>query len=206
MLRGVVDLRDVDYPRRAHVDHAERGDQHADICVLGRIGWRDLGDDVTVVVGIDTTSRQDVAQNALIGMAVGVDEARDDDSVRGIDSHHVGGCDIGSDLTNLAGLDQHVGVGEMADRRVHGQHQAALEQDAALRSQAGKLGIGALPALRRCRGGQSCAGGQARTGLQERAARLSGFDPRLAHGRPPVVFIAASMRRAPAVPAPQAFP
>jgi Ser-tRNA(Ala) deacylase AlaX len=81
VLRRVVDLRHVNHAGRAHIDHAERGGQHADIGILWCVGRRYLADDVTVVVRIDAAIRQDVAQDALIGMAVGIDEAWNDDSV-----------------------------------------------------------------------------------------------------------------------------
>ena len=79
---------------------------------------------------------------------------------------------FGRNLSDLAVLDQYVRLHEISDLPVERQHHAALQQDAALPLQTGKLGIGPLPALRRCRGGQSCAGGQTGTGLQERAAGL----------------------------------
>ena len=60
-------------------------------------------------------------------MAVGVDEARNDDPVRGIDGRGIRHCDAGTHLANLAVFDQHIGVGKMTDLRVHGQHHTAFQ-------------------------------------------------------------------------------
>ena len=53
VLGRVADLREVDDRGRAHVDEAERGDQHAGIDVSRGVGRRPLVLDVAVVVGID---------------------------------------------------------------------------------------------------------------------------------------------------------
>ena len=76
---------------------------------------------------------------------MGVDEAGNDDAVGRID-HRAASPEtamFGPDLADLAVLDQHVGLGEVADLPVERQHDAALDEDAALRLQPGQLGIAA---------------------------------------------------------------
>jgi len=75
---------------------------------------------------------------------VGVDEAGDHDAIGGIDHRSVGGGDAGAHLANLAILDEHVGLREVADLPVEREHHAAQDQDAALSQHARKLGIVAL--------------------------------------------------------------
>src|SRR5262249_289118 len=75
VLWRVVDLGNVDDTRRARFDHAERRRQHPGIGVRRRKRRSQLADDVTIVVGIDAPIGQDVAQNALVGVAMGIDEA-----------------------------------------------------------------------------------------------------------------------------------
>jgi len=77
-------------------------------------------------------------------MAVGVDESGNDDPVRGVDHGHrvFRHGNIRADFANLAVLDQHVGLREIADPRVERQHHAALEQDAALSLHSAEFGVG----------------------------------------------------------------
>ena len=51
---------------------------------------------------------------------MGVDEARDDDVAGGVDDLGVGCRDVLADLDDLAVLDEHIGVRQLADRRVLG--------------------------------------------------------------------------------------
>ena len=51
-------------------------------------------------------------------MMVGVDEARHHDAVGAVHHHGVADRNVWANFTDLAVLDQHVGVGEVADRRV----------------------------------------------------------------------------------------
>ena len=142
MLRGVVDLGDIDDAGRTHVDHSERRRQHPGISVGGRKRRRQRADDVAIVVGVDPSVGQDVAQNALIGVAVGVDEAGNDDLVRRIDHRHVvRHHDVRPDLADLAVLDQHVCLRKVADLPVERQHHARLQQDAALPPEAAEFRI-----------------------------------------------------------------
>ncbi len=106
---------------------------------------------------------------------MGIDEAGDDDPAGGVD--HRGriarDCDIGTDLPDLAVLDQHVGAREIADLPVDRQHQAALDQDPARALQAAELAIraGRAGTLRQRRAGQSGgAGGQYPGARLEKAA------------------------------------
>ena len=74
-------------------------------------------------------------------MHVGVDEARDDDPVGGVDHDRVARRDVGPDFADLAVLDQDIGLREIADRPVEREHDAALDQEAARALHARKLGI-----------------------------------------------------------------
>ena len=58
--------------------------------------------------------------------------------------------DVRPNLADLAALDQHVRLREVADLPVEGEHDAALEQNAAFTLDAGKLSI--------CRAGTLCEG------------------------------------------------
>jgi hypothetical protein len=129
VLGRVGDLRGVDRGGRAHVDHAERGDQHAGIGVGGRVGRGKRIGDVAVVVGVEQSIGEDVAQKPLIEMVMGVDEAGQHDAVGRIDHRGVvtGISDVRTDLANLAVLDEHVGLGEVADLPIEGKDHAALE-------------------------------------------------------------------------------
>lgn len=122
--------------------------------------------DVAIVIGIDDAVRQRVAQQALVAVAVGVDEAGNDDAVAGIDDCGVGGGNAWAQLADRAVLDQDVGGGEVADLRIAAEHDAALEQDAAGALQAAQLRI---RALRRGRRRAQC---RRRTGGQRSGARV----------------------------------
>jgi hypothetical protein len=170
VLGRVADLRDVDDGGGAHIHEAERAQQHAHIGVRGQIGRREIALDVAVVVRIEHPVGQDVAQQALIGVAVGIDEARDHDPVAGVDHRGgiVGERDIRPHLADLAVLDHHIGAREVADLPVDRQHQAALDENAPRALQAGKLGIrgrhGGALAQRRAR--QGCGTGRQRPGAR----------------------------------------
>jgi len=78
----------------------ERRHQHAGINVVRRIVHGEIVLDVAIVVGIDQPVGERRAQQALIGMAVGVDETRSQNAVAGIDDHGIG-CDVRTDLVSL---------------------------------------------------------------------------------------------------------
>src|SRR5262245_27140091 len=98
-------------------------------------------------------------------MAVGVDEAGNDDSVRGVDDRDriARQLDVRPNLADPAALDQYVRLREVADLPVEGEDDAALEQNAAFTLDAGKLGVGgafregvARQHLRRRAAGREC--------------------------------------------------
>jgi hypothetical protein len=102
---------------------------------------------------------------------VRVDEARKHDPVRGVDYADVvtRHRDLRPDLADLAILDQHVALGEIADRPVEGEHEAALDEDAALALHARELGIAGKGALRAGWAGKQPRGGRA--GRESRTRR-----------------------------------
>ena len=143
VLRRVTDLRDVDDAGRSRIDHAKRRHQHAGIGV-GRL--EDGGQcplDVAIVVGLEQAIDQDAAHEPLIGMAVGVDEARDDDAIAAIDHGNGFGrdIDVGLHLADFAVLDQQVAIGEVADLFVERQDDRALDEDAARRQQPDQIAV-----------------------------------------------------------------
>ena len=97
VLGRMRDLRGVDRGGRAHVDHAEGGHQHACIGVGGRIGRRERIGDIAIVVGIEQAVGEDAAQQALVEVVVGVNEARQHDAAGGVDHGDVvaRGRDVG---------------------------------------------------------------------------------------------------------------
>ncbi len=162
----MLHLRGVDHRGGAAVDHAKRRHQGAGIDVGRQIGRGEGAADVALIVGIEETVGEDVPQYALVAVVVRVDEARNDDAVGGVDNRHIARRDVGANVTNPAVLDQHVGLGEVADLPVEREHDAALNENAARALHASEFGVGTL----RLRGaGQDwCRGGARR----ERSAQL----------------------------------
>ena len=74
-------LRDIDDRGCAHVDETERRHQRPGIRIRGLIGRCQNVLNVVVIVGIEQAVHQDVAQELLVRMAVGVDESGNDDLV-----------------------------------------------------------------------------------------------------------------------------
>ena len=163
VLGRMADLGEINDRGRAHVDEAERGDQHAGIDIVGRVGGRPLVLDVAVVIGIDQAVRQRAPQQALVGMTVGVDKAGNQDSVRRIDNHgRVGGdVDVGPHLADFSVLDQHVPGDKVADLRIERKNDATLQDNPSRLLQPHELGVCLSPhrsrRQRRHRGG-SCQG------------------------------------------------
>ena len=170
VLRRVRDLRRVDRRGGAHVDHAERGDQHAGIGIRGRIGRRERVADVATIVGIEQAVGEDAPQQALVEMVMRVDEARHHDAIGGVDHRCVvvRNCDARPDFADLAVLDQHIGLREVADAAVEGEDDSALEQDATLALHPGQQSIGVR------RSGSLCAGAV----REERERGSAGRQPR----------------------------
>jgi hypothetical protein len=123
VLRRVRDLRRVDGRGGAHVDHAERRDEHAGIGIRGRIGRCERIADVATVVGIEQAVGEDASQQALVEMVMRVDEARHHDAVGGVDHRGVVAqmATLGRDVADLAVLDQYISLlREVADARGRG--------------------------------------------------------------------------------------
>ena len=144
VLRCMRDLRRVDGGGGAHVDHTERRDEHAGIGIRGRIGRCERIADVATVVGIEQAVGEDAPQQALVEMVMRVDEARHYDAIGGVDHRCVvaRNCDARPDFADLAVLDQHIRLREVADAAVEGEDDPALEQDAALALHPGQESIG----------------------------------------------------------------
>jgi hypothetical protein len=63
-------------------------------------------------------------------VVVGVDKARNDDSVRAVDQGYVARRDdLGAYLANLAVLDQDVAFGEVPDLGIEGEEDSPLDED-----------------------------------------------------------------------------
>ena len=128
-MRGrVLDVRPVEHAGHAGVDRAERADVVGGIDIVGRhLGAERALHDVAVV--LQRAVRQHVAQEALPHVPVGIDEARHDDAVRGIDHLRVRRADVRLHRRDFLAFDQHVGLLEVADGAVEREHAAALDQD-----------------------------------------------------------------------------
>ena len=142
VLRRVVDVRPVEHAGDAGVDCAERAQQVGGIDVVRRHLGAELAlHDVAIV--LQRAVRQHVAQEALPHVPVRIDEARHHDRVRSVDDLGIGRADVRPHRRDLAALDQHVGLLEVADRAVEREHAAALDQD----RPAGRGGAGACCAF-----------------------------------------------------------
>ena len=142
---------------------------------------------VAVIIGIEQAVHQDVAQESLVGMAVGVDEAGNDDSVRGVDDRDriARRLDVRPNLADPVALDQYVRLREVADLPVEGEDDAALEQNAAFTLHAGKLAVGSAGALRKGVARQRLRRGSAGRGTLriQRASIAAGSPTRLRESR-----------------------
>jgi hypothetical protein len=115
---------------------------------------------------------EEASEPGLELVQMGVDEARHDDHARRLDDLGIAGFEIRADLLDGAAGDQHVGLGEIADVRVHGEHVPAPDQDApAFLARAGGhfLGIGGT---RREKPGRRCRSDDHRS-LQKVASRFA---------------------------------
>jgi hypothetical protein len=177
MLGRVMDLRDVVHGGDAVVELTEPAEQLADVHIFRPVHGRELEQDELVVRGAparrvrqvvdEDPIREEAAQRRLELVVVRVDEAGHDDAAAGVD--HIGAArlQIGADRQDLLALDQHVGVGKVADRGVHRHHRAAPD-DVAPAASAGAFRR--VPVVRggraRCeqfgagRGGGSAGGGR----------------------------------------------
>ncbi len=180
VLGRVADLGQVDDGGGAHVDQAERRHEHARVNVGGREGGRQQRLNVAVVVGVEHAVRHDGPQHALIGMAVGVDEAGNDNPFARVNDGDglVGYRHIRPQLANPPVLDQNVGAREIADAAILRQHHRAFDEDAPRRQEAGKLrriGVARRDDLRV--GGSAAAGcWEERGGWRRRSTGSRGED------------------------------
>ena len=173
VLGRVVDVRPVEHAGDARVDRAEGAEEVARIGILRRVdGAERLLHHVDVVA--ERSVGQNVAQDALPHVAVGIDEARHHDGVRGVDHLGIGGADVRPHRRDLAAFHQHVGLLEVADRLVAREHAAALDEDrtAGCRYRAGGGGrLGERGAAHAGRHGGSCGNRAGRAGAQELTPR-----------------------------------
>ena len=138
VLRRILDVRPVEHAGHAGVDGAERAEQVRRVDVVRRhLGAERALHHVAVV--FERAVRQDVAQEALPHVPVGIDESRHHDRVRRVDHLGVRRIDVRPHRGDALALDQHVGLFEVADRTIERQHAAALEQDRPARRRAGGL-------------------------------------------------------------------
>ena len=132
VLGRVRDVRPVQQRGDPGVQRAPRAQEVAGVHVVGAVDPAGRRADVAEVVRIEPAVGQDVAELSLPGVPVGIDEARHDDHGRRVDLARRR-PQIRPDRGDLAALDQHVGPVEVAQRGVHGEDHAALEQDALAR-------------------------------------------------------------------------
>ena len=94
---GVLQRRDVVAPvdecGDAGIDLGQRTHQIGDVVVLGLVARRQVGMDVLEIIGRQPFGA-DAAQRRLPGVHVGVDEARHDDLVGGVDRLVGGGAEV----------------------------------------------------------------------------------------------------------------
>ena len=129
----VMDLRDVMHRRDTAVELAERTEQLADVDVLRPVhrGERlqnvlEVIDDATRrAIGQEDPVREKAPQRRLELVMVRIDEAGHDDAAAGVDHRGVARLQLRSDGEDLLALDQHVGLGEVADLRIHRHHGTA---------------------------------------------------------------------------------
>ncbi len=177
VLRRVADLGQIDDRGRPHVNQAERRRQHAGVHLCWRECGREQRLDIAIVVRHQLAVRHDAVEQALISVAVGVDEARNGDPARAIDRRCVRGGDARPDVADFAVLNQYIRRGKITDLTVDGDNRGALDQNAARALQAAQRGIGRIlgDALSYAGSGQGgagkSAGHDAGAGVQQRAAR-----------------------------------
>jgi len=135
VLGRVVDVRPIEDAGDAAVDGTERTEVIAGIHVIrGVVGAECFLHDRNVVV--ERTIRQHVAQDALPHVPVRVDETGHYDHAGGIDHLGVGRGDIGPHCRDLAALDQHVRLLEVADCAVEREHATAFDENGSTGSRA----------------------------------------------------------------------
>src|SRR5262245_13298122 len=118
-------MRIIDDARNARVDTAQGRDEITHIDVMRPVIQREP------LVGRghvfpDFAVRNDAPEHAFPGVAVTIDEARDEDSVRSID-YLAGSLEIGTYGGDLLSLDEYVGFDEIANLRIHADNGSTLQ-------------------------------------------------------------------------------
>ena len=129
MGRRVHDVRPVDERRDPGVGALERAPQVARVDVVGPVVRGEPVEDAGEI-GTQREVRRARPDRGLPGVPVGVDEAGDDDVARRVD--HPGSV-RGQPVTDggdPVALDEHVGAGHLAERRVLGEHDPTLDEHA----------------------------------------------------------------------------
>ena len=160
---GHLERRDVvapvDQRGDAGIDLRQRADQVGDVIVLGVVARGQVAVHVLEVVG-GQPLRADAAQRGLPGMHMGVDEARHDDLVGGVDGFVRRGSQVAADGLDAIAVEQQLSAFEVPDIRVERDQPAALDQNTfhrffpirgCLQTGAGRAGgrVAARPACRR---------------------------------------------------------
>ena len=125
--RRVHDVRPVDERRDARVDALERAPQVGRVDVVGPVVRRELVED-RPEVGDQREVRRARPDRRLPGVPVGVDEARDDDVAGRVDRPRAVGRQAVADGGDPVVLDQDVGAGHLAERRVLGEDDPTLDE------------------------------------------------------------------------------
>jgi hypothetical protein len=127
VFRRVVDVRPVDECRDPGVQAFERAGQVARVDVVRCVDGRERVEDFDEIV-VERRIGRTAADGCLPRVAVGVDEAGNDDLSGAID--HLGvRLDGAVDRGDLVVFDQDVARAQVADVGVHGEHVATTEQD-----------------------------------------------------------------------------
>jgi len=143
-------LRGVDGRRDPGIQLVQRRDEFRDVGVLGLIYRGENSLDYPLVGFLAVTRRaedavgENAAQNGLVLVMVGVDEARHNDHPTGID-HESCRIQVAPDSEDLLSLDQHIAIREIADMRIKAQHDAAFQQNTVSR-----IALGAFEPIERC--------------------------------------------------------
>ena len=128
VLGRVVNLRDVVHRRDAIVELAQRTEQFVDVYVLGPVHGGELQKNV-LVIGCGPGGRaravvdqdpigEKAAQRRLELVMVGVDKPGHDDAARCVDLTRAARMQVRPNGQNFLALDQHIGLGEVADLRI----------------------------------------------------------------------------------------
>ena len=149
----VMDLRDVVHRRDARVELAQPAEQLVDVDVLRPVHRGELQQDVLEVsraaarraraVVDEHPVGEEAAQRRLELVVVRIDEAGHDDPAAGVYHRGAARRQAGPDGDDLLALDQHVGLREVADLRVH-RHDGTAADDIAPAVPAAVLGLSGL--------------------------------------------------------------